>query len=1292
MPTIADVRAKYPQYKDLSDDQLAQGMHRKFYSDMPFEEFAKRIQYSPAIPAPDVNALDVGGSIVAQAAQGTGDVLGSMERTSATPMARVANLAAPLAFGPPDPFGANAKVYGMVGDFLRERSGDVREFAGQAASAITSAVGFGDETAEDVYRRTSADTPEMERSRKENVITGDITSPSTVSLGTNPTMIGMATNIGDTAARMAPVIVGARINPLLGVTAGGMQNYEGARTEESDRIGNLPREQIVAMPRFRELVAEETGKPFEEGYADISAASSRLFDGPGTDEDKAIAEAGARALQRLKDEAGNASGWASVPLGMLQGLIFTGKIGKAISTGVRGSSTGVVGAARAAAGTATGMTAAALGEAATEVGQKVSSAYGSTLATGEQGRNLTEDTAADAILGGAMGAGTNVSLPKPKVIDKVFGGEGIKAGDVLGEVGDEDAPAPGPPPTPGPMPPRARAGYTFDENGNIIEQGGGLVPVGPSPVAPESPGYGMGPLGPLQSDAANPDFMVDPQGSASAPGDWRAREQARRAQSGGPGMGPAVNGDPTMPEADMAQAAFDSSIEAMQLAIGRKPTKASMSATAATIATRFGVDPAALIARHAQKPAASVEPVTTPPNPASVAVPVPVVPPTVRTVGVHPNAPQEAPAPVPTGKMWRRGKSALAVQTADGTWFVRVKRGTQWQAWQKRETFDPSGAFGYSPYTPPSGNVRINGKVHAVGERRSEAKQAKAPPDVIDSIIAAGGLNREEMRKHGIDPRMFGTRRGATKWVFPRNGGMTLDALRQRLIDDGYFPPEDPDAPPTISNDDAFEIVQRALNQGERIVSTTHAGAEAAYQEARNAIEAGSIDAMDAEAASDYLSRIEGDEIARGVFDQLDPDEDVEGMSLNELVERALAAGVTPQEMRKAYDLYGFDGEPTAEPVAARNLWELIRTKEKDNGAITRTRSADRGNGPAPAPQEPATVGNAAQRPETNGNEGGTVGRDQPEGGDAAREQAGVERRTGSDRSAVDALPANERDAEIQRLRAENAELQRQLDTDPLTGVLSRAAYERDIQNARGVATIDLKQFKGYNTVGGQTGGDLVLKAFAKAMKDAESDGVRAYRPGGDEFAFLSADNEQSARDAADRLQQFAADIRLSLGKDGVTYSIEGVPFTAGIGHDAESADTNLSANKGDYDRNALPESIRRTDQGDVGSGNEADGDGRNAAERDVQGPADPLTLTDNTVVTPPRAQRPASQSGLFGPVTDIDRQRLRFERDKPKPEKTDTVDIEDAINQTPPTGGVSVSTPTEGDRNAQKPDVDTSA
>lgn len=41
--TIGDFREKYPQYNDLSDEQLAQGLHQKFYSDIPFEEFSSKI-------------------------------------------------------------------------------------------------------------------------------------------------------------------------------------------------------------------------------------------------------------------------------------------------------------------------------------------------------------------------------------------------------------------------------------------------------------------------------------------------------------------------------------------------------------------------------------------------------------------------------------------------------------------------------------------------------------------------------------------------------------------------------------------------------------------------------------------------------------------------------------------------------------------------------------------------------------------------------------------------------------------------------------------------------------------------------------------------------------------------------------------------------------------------------------------------------------------------------------------------------------------------------------------------
>lgn len=44
--TIEQVREKFPQYKDLSDEQLAQGLHKKYYADMPFEDFAKKIGYS----------------------------------------------------------------------------------------------------------------------------------------------------------------------------------------------------------------------------------------------------------------------------------------------------------------------------------------------------------------------------------------------------------------------------------------------------------------------------------------------------------------------------------------------------------------------------------------------------------------------------------------------------------------------------------------------------------------------------------------------------------------------------------------------------------------------------------------------------------------------------------------------------------------------------------------------------------------------------------------------------------------------------------------------------------------------------------------------------------------------------------------------------------------------------------------------------------------------------------------------------------------------------------------------
>ena len=45
MADIQELRQKYPQYSDMSDEQFAKGFHDKFYSDLPLDEFASKIGY-----------------------------------------------------------------------------------------------------------------------------------------------------------------------------------------------------------------------------------------------------------------------------------------------------------------------------------------------------------------------------------------------------------------------------------------------------------------------------------------------------------------------------------------------------------------------------------------------------------------------------------------------------------------------------------------------------------------------------------------------------------------------------------------------------------------------------------------------------------------------------------------------------------------------------------------------------------------------------------------------------------------------------------------------------------------------------------------------------------------------------------------------------------------------------------------------------------------------------------------------------------------------------------------------
>ena len=58
---LAEIRAQYPQYNDMSDEQLGQALHRKFYSDMPYGEFAQRVGLEAKSAEPDGPILEIGG-------------------------------------------------------------------------------------------------------------------------------------------------------------------------------------------------------------------------------------------------------------------------------------------------------------------------------------------------------------------------------------------------------------------------------------------------------------------------------------------------------------------------------------------------------------------------------------------------------------------------------------------------------------------------------------------------------------------------------------------------------------------------------------------------------------------------------------------------------------------------------------------------------------------------------------------------------------------------------------------------------------------------------------------------------------------------------------------------------------------------------------------------------------------------------------------------------------------------------------------------------------------------------
>jgi diguanylate cyclase (GGDEF)-like protein len=103
-------------------------------------------------------------------------------------------------------------------------------------------------------------------------------------------------------------------------------------------------------------------------------------------------------------------------------------------------------------------------------------------------------------------------------------------------------------------------------------------------------------------------------------------------------------------------------------------------------------------------------------------------------------------------------------------------------------------------------------------------------------------------------------------------------------------------------------------------------------------------------------------------------------------------------------------------------------------------------------------------------------------------------------------------------------------DTDPVTGLRSRVAFDRDLDGLVmggrrfGLIVLDLDRFKSYNDVHGHPAGDELLHRVGEAMARSCRPGDHAYRSGGDEFAILLGDaGARAAATISDRLRRSIA-------------------------------------------------------------------------------------------------------------------------------------------------------------------------
>ncbi|WP_462178339.1 diguanylate cyclase [Pseudoalteromonas gelatinilytica] len=151
----------------------------------------------------------------------------------------------------------------------------------------------------------------------------------------------------------------------------------------------------------------------------------------------------------------------------------------------------------------------------------------------------------------------------------------------------------------------------------------------------------------------------------------------------------------------------------------------------------------------------------------------------------------------------------------------------------------------------------------------------------------------------------------------------------------------------------------------------------------------------------------------------------------------------------------------------------------------------------------------------------------------------------------------------LEKIKAQQTELNRLVDTDPMTGLYNRRYFDRKSEELiAAMATnqqeltlliADLDHFKNINDTYGHDVGDKVIIAFANILTSEQGLADIACRYGGEEFVLLLNCNLLDAKQIAERIRQKAQETYITIDE------VQTVQFTVSIGvHSVAHASTTV--------------------------------------------------------------------------------------------------------------------------------------